>query len=193
MSDGPRRHSCIRCEQPLYFLQPVCTECEKSHDWQFEAACHTCGEQTEYTAERCTHCDTELSIWRALEADAITTTGDIGIWKEAVPSPLDAGYRVHLGSIHGQWADFRRVVRDGGDFHVRVYRRHYQLHHDRISAVDAPARHMIYHGPEVAATTSLDIAKRVGGTVLRSGKYANDAVRRPYSWIRSGEDTTAEE
>jgi len=177
----------------LYFLQPTCRECDNHHDWTYELPCHNCGKRVDYTDEKCPHCEETLPIWRALEVEALTTEEVISVWKKSVHSPLKDGYRVHLGSIHGQWADYRRATPEGGDFHIRAYPRHYELHYDKISAVDAPARHILHHGPSAAATSSIDIAKRVGETVARTGEMMNSAVRQPYSWITATDEQASEE
>ena len=191
MADGGQYH-CRECDAELLLFQPACRECETKHRWKFRAACHACGELTDYTDERCTHCGSELSIWRALEAEARATTGPIAVWKDAVPSPLEAGYRIHLGSIRGQWADYRRAVDDGGDFHVRSYARYYKLHHDHVSAVRAPGRHVLAHGPSAVAASTVDVTSQVGGTVIRAGKFANTLLREPFRWLSVDDDHTSE-
>lgn len=187
-----QEYRCRKCDAELWLLQPACRQCETEHRWTFRAACHECRELTDYTENRCTNCGSELAIWRALEAEARATTGPVAVWKDAVPSPLEAGYRIHLGSIRGQWADYRRAVDDGGDFHVRSYARHYKLHHDDVSAVRAPGRHVLAHGPSAATASTVDLATQVAETTIRTGKFANTLFRQPFRWLAGDNDHASE-
>jgi len=107
------------------------------------------------------------------------------LWREAVPHPGGEGYRRHLGSIYGQWADYRRAVDGGGDFHVRRFRRYDELHYDDVSAVDSPTRHLLRHGPAAAVGSSLELTRQVTGAVAESGRLAGRTALRPYGWLRS--------
>lgn len=178
MSRSSPRYACKRCKEPMYLLQPVCENCSEQYVWQYETVCHSCGETVDYTAQRCPACGAELPIWRALELAVLTTDGEVAVWKESVPRPTDAGYRYHFGSVHGQWADYRRPV-ESGEFHVRSYRNRYELHFDDVSAVEEPAKHLIRHGPTAATGTGFDLLTRLTGTVVDSGEFATRMIQTP--------------
>lgn len=178
MATSPQE--CVECGEPLSLFQPACEDCGTAHEWSYRAPCHDCGGPAEYTEKRCPHCGTELTVWRAMEADVVARETALEIWKDAVPRPTQAGYQFHLGSIHGQWADYRRPV-SGGDFHVRVYADHYELHRDDVSAIDAPARHLLRHGAPAATASGIDIARRVGGIAADVSRLA---VRTPFESFR---------
>lgn len=178
-----RAKSCVECGRPLALFQPVCEDCGTTHKWTYQAPCHDCGEVVSYTDGDCPHCGATLLIWRALEADALAGEEQLTIWKEAVPRPTEAGYRIHFGSIHGQWADYRRSLGEDGDLHIRSYSKRYELHHDDVSAVDAPGRHLLRHGPPAATASGIDLAKRVGRTVGESARLATWTVYSPYVWL----------
>lgn len=178
MARSPPRYDCEHCGEPMYLLQPACEECGEQYVWQYEIACHSCGEPADYTGERCPACDAELPIWRALEVAVLAAEGTVGVWKESVPRPTEAGYRYHLGSIHGQWADYRRPVEDG-EFHVRSYTDHYEIHCDDVSAVERPAGHLLRHGPTAVTGAGFDLATRLTGTVIESGELATRVLQPP--------------
>ena len=178
----PGAETCVTCGEELALFQPVCRACETAHEWDYRAPCHSCGEQVAYDDD-CSHCGTELDVWRALEADVLGSEEPISIWKESVPRPTAAGYRVHLGSVHGQWVDYRRSLGEDGDMHIRSYHNRYELHHDEVSAVDSPGRHVLRHGLPVATASSIGLAKRVGKTVRRPIRLATKTVASPYAWL----------
>jgi hypothetical protein len=177
-----RPSSCVDCGEELALFQPVCTACETAHEWHYHAPCHDCGERVDYTDEDCRACGAALSVWPALEADVLDREELMLIWKEAVPRPTEAGYRIHLGSIHGQWADYRRSLGEG-DMHIRSYPKRYELHYDDVSAVETPGRHLLRHGGPAAAASGIDLALRVGKTVADSGRVLTGTVRSPRTWL----------
>jgi hypothetical protein len=188
MSHAPRSNSCAECGEALALFQPVCEECETAHEWTYRAACHDCGEQVSYTDEECPECGAPLSIWRALEADVLSRDEPIAIWKDRVPRPTDAGYRIHFGSIHGQWADYRRSLGDG-DLHIRSYPRRYELHYDDVSAVESPGRHLLRHGAPAATASGVDLALRIGRAVAESGRFLAGPIRSPETWLSRQHDS----
>ncbi len=178
----PRAETCVDCGEELALFQPVCKACGTAHEWEYRAPCHNCGEQVTYDGD-CPHCGTELLIWRALEADALGTDEPISVWKESVPRPTAAGYRVHLGSIHGQWVDYRRSMDEDGDMHIRSYHNRYELHHDEVSAVDSPGRHLLRHGLPAAFESGSELTVRTGRALAESGRLLRRTVRSPYAWL----------
>lgn len=181
--------SCAECGQPLALFQPVCEDCETRHEWTYRAPCHDCGEVVSGTDEDCPRCGATLSVWRALEADALGHEEPIAIWKDAVPRPTKAGYRLHFGSIHGQWADYRRSLGESGDLHIRSYPKRYELHHDDVSALDAPGRHLLRHGLPAATASSIGLTAQVGKSVAKSARLASETVRLTSLWPFGGQSS----
>jgi len=177
---GPPRYECERCGEGMYLLEPECANCGERYAWAYEAPCQSCGEVVDYTAGECPACGAELSLWRALELAVLATDGPVAVWKDHLPRPTDAGYRPHVGSVHGQWADYRRPV-DDGEFHVRSYADRYELHADDISAVTRPAAHLLRHGPTAVTGTGFDIATGLTGALVRSSVLAAQLLS-PAAW-----------
>ena len=184
-----RAESCVECGAPLALFQPVCERCETSLEWTYRVPCHDCGDVVDYTDEDCPHCGARLSVWRALEADALGREEPLLIWKEAVPRPTEAGYLIHFGSVHGQWADYRRSFGEDGDLHIRSYPKRYELHHDDVSAVDTPGRHLLRHGLPAATASGIDLVTRVGETISASGRLVRKTVPSPYTWLSKKRDS----
>jgi hypothetical protein len=174
----PPQHRCHSCDGALYLFQEECTECSTSHHWFYLAPCRTCGTEIDYLAGPCPDCGTEHSPWRAVEFEALTSD-PVAVSKRALPRPIEAGYRRHLGMVKGQWADYRRVREDGSDFHVRVYSDHYELHLDRVSAIDDPAMHALTAAPRLASTAGIGVLQGVQGTVERSGDLLTRTLQTP--------------
>jgi hypothetical protein len=168
---GPPRYECNRCGEGMYLLEPECGNCGERYAWTYEAPCQSCGETVDYTAGECPACGAALSLWRALELAVLATDGPVAVWKEAVARPTEAGYRPHVGSVHGQWADYRRPV-DDGEFHVRSYADRYELHADDVSAVNRPATHLLRYGPTAVTGTGFEIATGLTGALVRSSELA---------------------
>lgn len=179
---APRAETCVDCGEELALFQPVCQGCATAHEWEYRAPCHDCGEQVGYEGT-CPHCGTELVVWRALEADVLGHEKPLTVWKESVPRPIAAGYRVHLGSAHGQWVDYRRSLGEDGEMHVRSYPRRYELHHDAVSALDSPGRHLLRHGLPAAVAAGTELGVRAGRAAAKSERLARRALRSPYSWL----------
>lgn len=188
MQTPPRTHECTACGDSLLLFQPTCRRCDTAHTWQYRAACHDCGELTEYTDEACAHCGAQLSIWRALEADALAQEETLELWKDAVPRPIEAGYRLHLGSIRGQWADYRRSLPDGGEFHVLAYAKRYELHHDEVGALDSPGRHLLRHGGPAAVATGIDTVRRTARAARQTTRLAGRILGIPATLFGRSED-----
>jgi hypothetical protein len=184
---APRAESCVECGAELVLFQPTCRRCETAHEWEYRAPCHDCGEQVAYDGA-CPHCGSELSIWRALEADVLGRDEQLTVWKASVPRPLTAGYRVHLGSVQGQWVDYRRSLGEGGEMHIRSYHNRYELHHDDVSALDSPGRHLLRHGLPAAIASGTELGARAGKTVARSGTLLRRALQSPYAWLGTNRD-----
>lgn len=178
MGQSPPRYNCKRCSKGLYLLQPVCKRCDVRYEWSYEAPCYGCGTTVDYTAQRCPDCGTELSIWLALELDVLGNDRTVAVWKESVPRPTEVGYRYHVGSVHGQWADYRRPI-DDGEFHVRSFADRYELHCDDVSAIERPASHLLRHGPTTVTGTGFDLLTRLTGTVVDSSEFATRMLRTP--------------
>lgn len=185
MTGAKRQHEWANCGAALVLFQPTCQACDTEQAWQYAGPCRSCGETADYLAGECESCGTDLSIWRALEAQVFVEDEPALVWREAVPRPTEAGYRRHLGSVHGQWADYRRTVEDGGDFHIRRYLRYYELHYDDVSAVDSPTRHLLRHGPAAAVGSGFALTRQLTGAVAESGRLAGRTALRPYGWLRA--------
>jgi hypothetical protein len=188
-----QQHECVACGAALALFQPTCPSCDTKQVWRYNGPCPDCGDKADYLAGDCENCGTSLSIWRALEAKVSVDEEPLLLWRAAVPRPTEQGYRRHLGSIYGQWADYRRTVDDGGDFHIRRFLRYYELHYDDVSAVDSPTRHLLRHGPSAAVGSGLALTRQVTGAVAQSGRLAGRTALAPYDWLRSvGEQADAE-
>jgi hypothetical protein len=162
--ESPDR-ACRECGAAMYLLQRTCGECGTNHEWSCVAPCRACARRTDYLDGPC-ECGVTHDPWRVAEL-AARDGGPVTVAKDAVDRPTGAGYRRHVGTIRGQWADYRRVLDDGGEFHVRVYLDHYELHVDAVSALDEPTRHTLRYGPRAAVATGVDLLRGVGG-LLRS-------------------------
>ncbi|MXR50676.1 hypothetical protein GRX03_03510 [Halovenus sp. WSH3] len=179
--------TCVNCGESLAVFQPVCEHCETSHEWTYRGPCHDCQAVVSYTEDACPECGTALSVWRLLEAEALDRDEHITVWKDAVPRPTEAGYQVHVGSFQGQWMDYRRSLGEG-DIHVRSYPKRYELHHDDVSALTDPARHLLRHGPTAAAASGIGLAARFGKAVAESGRLLG--ATGPYRWLSADRDET---
>lgn len=182
-----KTYRCKHCDTELLRLQPTCDSCEKSQEWEQRAACHGCDKIVDYTQEECQHCGTSLPLWRALEAAIFETDSTLTLSKDGLEHPTKAGYRVHLGSVHGQWADYRRPVHEGGDFHVLVFADRYELHYDEVSAVETPGKHLLRHGLPAVTGMGVDLAKQIATATAASGAVARDALETSTTLFRSGE------
>jgi hypothetical protein len=179
MSGEPQGRACEECGAPMHLLQSACEECGTGHRWTCVAECRECGRETDYLDGPCT-CGATYSPWRVAEL-AARTEGTVTVAKDAVERPTGAGYQRHVGTVRGQWADYRRVLDDGGEFHVRTYLDHYQLHVDAVSALDDPTKHSIRYGPRAAVLTSADIVRGVAGAARRAGGLVRSALQLPGS------------
>jgi len=173
MSDETNRRECGGCGALIYLLQPACEECGTAHDWSCIAECRDCGRETDYLDGPCA-CGTAHSAWRAVEL-ATRTEGPVTVAKDGIERPSEAGYRRHVGTVRGQWADYRRLL-DSGEFHVRTYLDRYELHVDEVSAIDKPTKHTLRYGPRAAVTTSVDLVRGVAGTTRRVGGFLRSSV-----------------
>jgi hypothetical protein len=181
MSEEPRGRACRECDTALHLLQRACEECGTAHGWSCVAECRECGRETDYLDGPCA-CGRKHSPWRVAEL-AARTEGTVTVAKSAVERPGEAGYRRHVGTVRGQWADYRRVLDDGGEFHVRTYLDHYELHVDEVSALDEPTKHTLRYGPRAAVTTGADVVRGVAGTARRAGGLVRSALDVPASLV----------
>jgi len=214
MSGEPRGRACTECGGAIHLLQRTCEECGTPHRWSCVAACLECGRETDYLDEACA-CGATHSPWRVVER-AARTEGAVTVAKDAVERPSEAGYRRHVGTVRGQLADYRRVLDGGGEFHVRTYLDHYELHIDEVSALDEPAKHTLRYGPRAAAATGAEaaatgaeaaatgaeaaatgaeaaatgaeVARGVAGTARRAGGLVRSALRVPASLVSDAGD-----
>ena len=164
---------CDRCASALHLFQPACEECKTAYEWHVSGECGECGQEREYL-EACS-CGASPSPWRGAESIALAE-GTVTVDKDAVERPMTAGYRRHLGTIRGQWADYRRETSDG-EFHVRVYLDHYELHVDAVGALSEPTKHSLRYGPKAAITTTTDVVRGLRGAANRVGGWTRKAVR----------------
>jgi len=176
----PVKRTCAACDAPLHLLQETCRECGAAHDWSHRAACTACGRETDYLDGPCV-CGETHSPWRVVEAAALAD-GPVTVTKR-IERPTAAGYRRHLGSIRGQWADYRRVLDDGGEFHVRVFLDYYELHVDAVSALADPAQHTLRYGPAAAVTTGTTVIGGLTSVARRAGGFAESVVHTPVALL----------
>lgn len=174
------KRTCIACDASLHLLQETCQECGAAHDWSHRAACTACGRETDYLDGPCA-CGETHSPWRVVEAAALAD-GPVTVAKNRIERPTAAGYRRHVGSIRGQWADYRRVLEDG-EFHVRVFLDHYQLHVDAVSALADPAQHTLRYGPAAAVTTGRTVVGGLTSVARHAGGFAEAVVRTPVTLL----------
>lgn len=176
MAGLPPQHTCQDCGEPLYLFEQFCEACGSDHHWFYLADCLECGEETDYLAGECPNCGVEHSPWRAVEFEVLRGE-PIAVAKDAVPRPMQAGYRRHLGMVKGQWADYRRMHgEDGPEFHVRVFGDHYEMHPDEFSAIEEPAMHAFVYAPRVAATAGIGMIRGVTAAVDQSTDLVNESV-----------------
>lgn len=166
---------CYECGGTLHLLQAECTACDTPYEWSFVSACPACDRERDLL-QAC-ECGDSPVPWRALEILA-REQGSVTIDKDAVERPSTAGYARHLGTIRGQWGDYRRPT-ENGEFHVRVYLDHYELHVDDVSALGEPAKHTFRYGPKAAVTTTGDVIRGVRGAAGRVRRLARSAVTYP--------------
>lgn len=183
---GTPRGRCDVCDGPLHLLQRTCEGCGTDQKWVCQAGCAACGRETDPLDGPCA-CGETQSAWRAVEA-VTRTAGSVTVAKDAVERPTEAGYRRHVGSIRGQWADYRRVLPGGGECHVRVYLDHYELHVDTVSALDDPAGHTLRYGPVAAVATGTAVVHGVAGAARRAGGLVGSAARTPVSLLSAGDE-----
>ena len=181
MSGESGNRTCRVCGAPLHLLQPTCEECGTAYEWHCLAACRECGRETDYLDGECT-CGATHSPWRVIELAALED-GPVTVPKDAVPRTTDAGYQRHVGTVRGQWADYRRERDGGGEFHVRVYLDHYELHVDEVGALDEPTRHTLRYSPRVAVTAGTDVLHGVERAVRCAGGLVRSVLRVPTSFV----------
>jgi len=181
------QYTCRECGDSLYLFEERCESCGAEHAWFYLADCLECGEKTDYLAGACPHCGTEHSPWRAVEFEAIRE-GRVAVAKDAVPRPMEAGYRRHLGMVKGQWADYRRTSETGPEFHVRVYGDHYELHLDEFGAIEEPAMHAFVYAPRVAATAGVGMLRGCTIAADRSAALLDRTLRAPFRILSDAED-----
>lgn len=172
MTADKSKRNCPRCDERLYYLQPSCPSCESSVRWNIR--CVRCGDWLEDGGDACSSCGLEQPGWRAIE-HALSTTGEtIRVAKDALDRPMKAGYYRHVGSVKGQWADYRRPLKGGGEIHVRSYGDHYEVHLDSVGALDSPGKHAVWYAPRVAADGGIQVIE----TVTKALSYSNRVVNR---------------
>lgn len=181
MSEGLTARTCDECGASLHLLQPTCDECGDDYEWSFVAPCLDCGRETEYLHGDC-ECGKTHSPWRVAERIA-REEGSVTIAKDPVERPSRAGYSRHLGTIRGQWADYRREADDGTEFHVRTFLDHYELHVDDVSALEEPTMHTLRYGPAAAVTTGTDAVRATVSAAESFGSYVKSALRVPGAFI----------
>jgi len=140
----------------------------------WESRCVRCGATVKDPREHCPNCDLPQPGWRAIE-HALSTTGEtIRVAKDALDRPMKAGYYRHIGSVKGQWADYRRPLKGGGEIHVRSFGDHYEVHLDSVGALDSPGKHAVWYAPRVAADGGIQVIE----TVTKALSYSNQVVNR---------------
>jgi hypothetical protein len=177
---GVTDHRCPSCDESIYFLTETCPHCGEAPDWHYVAPCEECGTEIDYLDGECDECSTRYTEWEVIEKELLATGQAIAVPKSAVPRPSTAGYTRHLGTIKGQWADYRRKFTNGNEFHVQVFRDHYEIHLDDVSAIDDPALHMIRYGPRVVEITGTGMYRSMKHGLKRSSKILGDSLRAPF-------------
>jgi len=86
---------------------------------------------------------------------------------------MKAGYYRHIGSVKGQWADYRRPLKGGGEIHVRSFGDHYEVHLDNVGALDSPGKHAVWYAPRVAADGGIQVIETVGKALSYSSQVVN--------------------
>lgn len=186
MSEGFPERTCDECGATLHLFQPSCEDCGADYEWSFVAPCLDCGRETDYLHGTC-ECDRLHSAWRVAERIA-RAEGSVTVAKDAVERPSRAGYARHLGTIRGQWADYRRETDEGTEFHVRTYLDHYELHVDDVSALEEPTMHTLRYGPAAAVKTGTDAVRATVRVAESLGHYVKSALRVPGAFIPDTDD-----
>lgn len=183
MDESLARSSCGDCGEAVELFRPACENCEATFEWDVRVACPHCEADTEIRATSCHACGEDISPWRAIERDVSATDSPASVWKDAVPRPSRDGYRRHLGSLKGQWADYRRMLDDGTEFHVLEFSDHYEIHRDEVSAIDAPAMHLVRYTPRIMMATAGGLTLGLLDTMIYSGRIMTDAMQASASAI----------
>lgn len=181
MAEAEPRAACRECGEPLEVFRPTCENCGAEFDWTALVECEECGSHVEASTDTCPECGADVSIWRAIERDIAETGSPAAIWKDAVPRPSRDGYSRHLGSLKGQWADYRRVTEDGTEFHVLEFTDHYEIHRDEVSAMDHPGMHLVRYTPRIVVATAGGVTLGMLDTVVYSSKLVTDAMQASLS------------
>lgn len=187
MSDDSSPYRCLACSAPIHFLQERCANCGEEHDWQYFGECEACGAEIDYLAGGCV-CGVAYSPWRVIEQELLYHEAPITVSKDAVARPMEAGYRRHLGAVKGQWADYRRVLEDGDEFHVRVFRDHYEIHLDEVSAIDDPTLHAVRYGPRSLVITTRGVIDGLQQTIDRSNDLLSRTLAAPFRLLADSEE-----
>lgn len=133
---------CRSCSEEVPLLSKVCSECGEGYKWNLSTACLSCSKTVDYTEYKdCPNCGSELAIWRAIERVCLSE-GEILVSKDSIPNPTSQGYYLHIGHPQFQMADYRRMS-DGSEFHIVSKKGVYQMHLDRISAIQNPIKHTV--------------------------------------------------
>lgn len=188
MDSGTAVDTCHECEQGVYFLQPVCPACGADIAWEYTAPCVTCGEQMDYLDGGCSSCGEDHSLWRAVELAVLARGGRVRVWRDAVPRPGREGYRWHVGSFRGQWADYRRPLTAGCEFHALDFGDHYEVHLDDVGALDSPGMHLLRYGPRAAITTWGDAVRGLQRTIAVPRRAIEYTLEVPLTLLPESDD-----
>lgn len=167
-------YDCPDCGRGVHFFQPSCPSCESTLEW--DIPCPECGNPRTSLDGPCPECGATVAPWRVLEAHVLADGEPVTVSKAAVPRPPTAGYSRHLGSVRGQWADFRRLLDEGREFHVREYTNHYELHLDEVGALDSPGMHAVRYTPRVVANTGITVIDGLSTVVSYTGRLVNSLL-----------------
>lgn len=152
---------CSNCNEVVYFLSDSCSNCNKNYDWKLEADCPQCDNKIDYfNNDVCDNCNYNIKIWRGIELVYNKSDTPLIISKDAVPNPVSQGYCLHLGYPKFQIADYRRI-NDDADYHVVSKKDRYELHIDKISAIQNPILHFVTYG----TTNSIQNIQDIGSCI----------------------------
>lgn len=171
MTAEPEPDACPHCDQRLYYFQQSCPSCERSVEWDIR--CVQCGTPVVEGGENCPGCGMAHPRWRVIEQLLITNGEPLRVAKDALDRPMRAGYSRHLGSVKGQWADYRRQLENGAEAHVRTYGDHYEIHLDTVGALDSPGKHAVWYTPRVVADGGIQVIETVTKALSYSGRLVS--------------------
>lgn len=87
--------------------------------------------------------------------------------KGLLPHPGTDGMTLSMGLPQGQFADYRKILRDGSGFHVRDFGQHYEAHVDQVHPEVNIYEHMRRDAPKTFVAGGTALGAAIGGALGR--------------------------